>query len=150
MRRAGASFRIVRQGPAGSGIHAPRVTVRRSQGLSDFGPSAETGVGQTFDLQAIERLPIEISPCGLHDWVRVPLDAKPSQVLKDAVDEFRPASPGIEILDPDEELAAAGTCMGVADNCRVGVAQVKPARRRGSETCDSQDSLHDKADIAET
>jgi len=71
-------------------------------------------------------------------------EAKPGQILEDAGDELGAASAGVEILNPDEELPAAGARMGMAERRRKGMAKVKPSRGRWGETCDLQDSLHDK------
>ena len=89
---------------------------------------------------------VKIGPLGLENWLAVPLEAEPGQVLEDPVDELRPAAAGIEILDPQPELAAAGPRPCMAQRRRIGMAQVQPAGRRGGETCDLQDSLHAKGD----
>jgi hypothetical protein len=73
-------------------------------------------------------------------------DPQPGQILHNAVDELRAASAGIEILDPQQELPAAGARVGVPERRGKGVAQVQPSGRRWGETCDLQDSLHDKGD----
>ena len=76
--------------------------------------------------------------------------AQPVQVLENPIDEFRTTSAGVEILDPQQELPAAGPSMGMPERCRKGVAKVKPSRGRGGEACDLQDSLHDKGDISDS
>ena len=76
--------------------------------------------------------------------------AQPLQILENAVDELRAAAAGIEILDPQAELAAAGPRMGMAQHRRIGMAEVEPSRWRGGETCDLQDSLHAKGDIGDS
>ena len=73
-------------------------------------------------------------------------EAQPFQILEYAVDELRPAAARIEIFDPQQESAFAGTSMGMAQHRRKGMAEVQPSRGRGSETCDFQDSLHAKGD----
>jgi hypothetical protein len=74
------------------------------------------------------------------------MEAKPFQVFINALDIFGPPTAGIQILDPQAELPAAGTGMGMAKRRRIGMAEMEPTRRRGCETCDLQDSLHDKGD----
>ena len=73
-------------------------------------------------------------------------NAQPGQILEDAVDELGPASAGVEVLDPKQEFPIAGAGMGMPQRRRKSVAQVKPAGRRGGETCDLQDSLPGKGD----
>ena len=66
------------------------------------------------------------------------------------VDEFRPATARVEILDPDKEFPATCPGMGMPEHRRKGVAEVQPSRGRGGETCDLQDSLHDKGDCGDS
>jgi hypothetical protein len=40
-------------------------------------------------------------------------EAKPVEILENAVDKFGPAPTGIEILDPQQELPAAGPGQGM-------------------------------------
>ena len=77
-------------------------------------------------------------------------DAEPGQILENAVDELQAAATRIQILDPEQELPAAGARMGMAERRRKGVAQVEPSRRRWGETCDLQDSLPLKGDKADS
>ena len=77
-------------------------------------------------------------------------NAQPGQILENAVDELRAAATRIQILDPEQELPAAGARMGMAERRRKGVAQVEPSRRRWGETCDLQDSLPLKGDKADS
>lgn len=72
--------------------------------------------------------------------------AQPGEVFENALDELRPASTGIEILDPQQEPAAGGARMGMAQRRGKGMTQMQPAGRRGRETCDLQDSLPVKGD----
>jgi hypothetical protein len=44
-------------------------------------------------------------------------DAEPVQILEDAADELGPAAAGVQILDPQSELAAACPRLGVAQRC---------------------------------
>ena len=77
-------------------------------------------------------------------------EAEPGEVLENAVDEFKPAAAGIEILDPEQEFSAAGPGQGMAKRSRIGMSQVEPSRRRGGKTCDLQDSLHGKGDSGDS
>jgi len=74
------------------------------------------------------------------------VEGKPGQISENPIDEFRPASARIEILDSQEEPAPARLRMGMAQSSRKSMAQVKSSRRRGGETCDFQDSLLCQAD----
>jgi len=96
--------------------------------------------------QPTQGLTVKRRPLGLDNSLAVPADAEPFEVLEDAIDKFRPAATGIEILDPEAELAAARAGLRMAQNGRIGMPEVEAARRRRGETCDLQDSLHDKGD----
>ena len=87
-----------------------------------------------------------MGPLGLDQRLAVMLKAKPGEVLEYSVDEFRAAASGIEILDAKAEQAAGSAGLRMAQRRRIGMAEVEPARRRGGETCDLQDSLHGKGD----
>ena len=76
--------------------------------------------------------------------------SQPGEVLENPVDELGAAAARVEVFDPQQEEAAAGACVGVAERGGKRVAQVKPARRRGGETCDLQDSLPLKGDKADS
>ena len=77
-------------------------------------------------------------------------NAQPGQILENVADELQAAATRIQILDPEQELPAAGARMGMAERRRKGVAQVEPSRRRWGETCDLQDSLPLKGDKADS
>lgn len=78
------------------------------------------------------------------------VDAEPFEVLENPVDELWPAATGIEILDAQPKLPAAGAGMEMTKRGRIGVAKVKPSRGGRGETCDLQDSLHAKGDIGDS
>jgi hypothetical protein len=144
VRRARAAIGVVGQPAARAGVGASGVTVRSGQRGGDVGAGAEAGIDETLLLQPIQRLGIEGGPPGLSDRLAVVGEAKPGEVLENAGDELRAASAGIEILDSDEKPAAAGARMGMAQRRRKGMAKMQSAGRRWGETCDLQDSLHDK------
>jgi hypothetical protein len=123
--------------------------MRGGQGLGDLGSGTETGVHQPILPQSLERFAVKRRASGLHDGLAIVVEAEPFQILENAVYEFRSAPAGIEILDPQPELAAARSGMSMAQRRRVCVTEVQaPGGRRG-ETCDLQDSLHAKGDIGE-
>ena len=116
----------------------------RGQRLRDLGAGAEAGIDQPFGPQSIKSLLVQIGPLRLHDRFAVPCEAEPLQVLVNALDELGSAAPWVEILDPEQELAAAGARMGVAYRRRESMAEMEPSRGRWCKTCDLQDSLHAK------
>ena len=146
MRRRGPPVGIVGQGAAGAGIGAAGVAVRRGQRLGDLGAGAETGIDQPVSLQPVERLLVKLGPLGLDDRLAIDRQPEPIEILENAVDKLRPAAAGVEIFDPQQEFAAARPGMGMTEHRRKGMAEVQPSRGRGGETCDLQDSLHDKGD----
>ena len=72
------------------------------------------------------------------------LDPQPRQVLENPADELGPASARVKILDPKSELAPAGPGLGMPHDGRKSMAEMQASRGGGGETCDLQDSLHDK------
>lgn len=143
-------LRIVGQAPARTGILAPRVAVGCGQGLGDLGARAETGIDQSTGLQAFEGRGVGRRALRLDDRLSVMPKPEPVEILENGFDEFGTTAAGIEILDPEQELAAAGSGEGMADRRRIGVAQVKPSRGRWGKTCDLQDSLHGKGDSGDS
>ena len=118
--------------------------------MCDFRSRAETGVNQSQRLQPVQRRLIKGGPLKLNDRFAIDGQPEPVEVFENRLDKFRPAPGGIEILDPDPELTAAGSRALMADDRRIGMAEMKPAGRRGGETCDLQDSLHGKGDRGTT
>jgi hypothetical protein len=72
------------------------------------------------------------------------VDAKPFKVFENAINELRPTTAGVEVLDPEPERSVSGTSLKMAKNRRKSVTKMKAARGGGGETCDLQDSLHRK------
>ena len=87
---------------------------------------------------------VKLGPPRLDDRLFIPIEAEPFQILVDAVDEFRPASARVKVLDAQQETTAAAPRAGMPKDRRVGMAEVEPPGRRGGKTCDLQDSLHAK------
>lgn len=124
--------------------------MRGGQRLGDVGAGAKAGIDQALFPQPTQGLTVKRGALGLDDRLTVPADAEPFEVLENAVDKFRPAAAGVEILDPEAELAAARPGLDMAQNGRIGMPEVEAARRRRGETCDLQDSLHDKGDSGDS
>src|SRR5262245_3905425 len=120
--------------------------MRRSQRLGDLGAAAKAGIDQAGCPQFLQRGGIKADTLRLDDRRAVEIEAQPLQILDDAFEKFWSAAARVEILDPDAERARACPSMGVTDDRRKSMAQVQAAGRRRGETCDLQDSLHDKGD----
>ena len=146
VRRSDPTVRVVGQAAANARISAPRIAVRRRQRGRDIGARAKAGIDQPLLPQSLQRVGVKDGALGLDDRRSVMGQPQPGQILEYAVDELGPAAAGVEILDAEQEFSPAGTGMGVAERRRKGMAQVQEARWRGGETCDLQDSLHDKGD----
>ena len=146
MRGRRPPFGVVGQGAASAWIASSRVTMWRGQRLGDIGARAKTGIDQPLSLQILQRFGIGRGSLRLDQWLAINREPEPVEVFENALDKLRPAAPRVEIFDPDTELAAARPRMGMAQHRRKGVAEVQPSGRRGGETCDLQDSLHDKGD----
>ena len=124
--------------------------MRGGQRQGDLGSGAKAGVNKAPPPQLVERFRVERGAVRLDDHIAVMDEAQPLQILENAVDKLWPASPGIQILDPQSELAASGPRASMPQRGGVGVAEMKPSRRRGGESCDLQDSLHAKGDIGDS
>ena len=124
--------------------------MRCGQRLGNLGAGAIAGVDQALRPQDLQRLGIGGGALRLDDRGAVMPEAEPFQILENAVDKLRTAAPGIKILDPQEEQPAALARLRMAKCRRISVTQVEPTRRRRGETCDLQDSLHDKGDIGDS
>ena len=148
MRHRVPAFGIVGQPPTGARIEASGIAVRRGQRLGDFGTRTKAGVDELLLFQLVQRFAVERRPLGLDDRIAIMIEAEPFQVLENAVDKLRPAAAGVQILDAQQEPAAAVPGTGVAQRSRIGMAEVQTPGRRGGETCDLQDSLHAKATSA--
>ena len=120
--------------------------MRCGQRLCDVGAGAEAGVDQSLALQPLQCGGVNRRALRLDNRFAINAEAKPVEFLKDAVDELRPAAARVEILDADPEFARTRPRMGMAQGSRKGMTQVQASGRRRGETCDLQDSLHDKAD----
>jgi hypothetical protein len=66
------------------------------------------------------------------DWFS-PLDPEPRQIFEDPVDEFWSAARAVEIVDPEEDLAAIFERAPVAQYRAIGVPEMKVPTRRWSK-----------------
>ena len=64
-------------------------------------------IGEAALLERVERSLIGGGALRLDEDRLVPVEPEPAQVLEDAVDELGPAAGLVEILDPQQEFAAA-------------------------------------------
>ena len=129
-----SALRIVGQAAAGAGIRGAGIAVRRGERLGDVGAGAKAGIDQAPRLQFVERRGVVRRSLRLDQRRLVGLDTEPGKILGDAGDEFSAAAGRIEILDPEEKLAAAPSCLSMAERRGQGVAEVKPTRGRGSKS----------------
>jgi hypothetical protein len=79
----------------------------RRQRLRNLGPRTETGIDQPPRVQHVKRCGIVGGAFRLGDCLTVMTEAQPVEVVENSVDEFRPATSGIEIFDPEQEFSAA-------------------------------------------
>ncbi len=103
---------------------------------------AEAGVDEAGGLQPVERFRVERQPLGLEDYLAVPVDSEPGEVLDDRVDMLGAGAAGIDVLDPQKEGAVAAPGEIVGEQGRESVAQMQPTGRARRETGDDahQDS----------
>jgi len=107
--------------------------MRRSKRGGDIRPCAEAGIDQSQAFQSVERVFVQFCALGLNDWRAVDVETKPPKVLEYRAHELRAATGGIEIFDSDQPAPTRLPRSVVADDRRIGMAEVKPARRRGSK-----------------
>ena len=102
----------------------------------DVGAGAEAGIEQAAGQQAVQHGLVFGAVGGLDSHRAVPVQAEPGQVLLDRVGEFRAASGGVDILDPQEEAAARRVRPAPCEERRMGVAEMEVAGRAGGEAGD--------------
>ena len=114
--------------PACPRIDRPRFAVRRTRARRDFGTRAGAGINDAQRAQPVERRCMLVRMIGL-DVERVPLDAKPAQIVEDRIYKFRPTARRIDILDPQHEPPAASPVTRprnvMRQHCRQRVAEVE-------------------------
>jgi hypothetical protein len=62
-----------------------------------------------------------MGPFRLDDWWTIMSKPQPGQVLENPIDELGAAAARVEVFDPQQEVAAAGACVGVAERRGKGV-----------------------------
>ena len=90
---------IVGQASANSRIAASGIAMWRRQRLGDIGARTEAGIDEARLLQPVKSVGIKLRSSRLDDRLTVMSDAQPGEVLENPIDELRPASARIEILD---------------------------------------------------
>ncbi len=109
--------------------------MRRRRGRRDVGAGAEAGVSEARRLQPFERAPVFGEMLRLAPNRLLPADAQPREILEYAFDKFLAASAGIDIFDPQEQLAAVFDCQPVRAQRRKGVTKVQTPCRARREPC---------------
>ena len=106
--------------------------------LLDLLAGAEAGVCHAQTGQPVQGRAVVVQMIGLAADGSGPCEAQPGQILHQLPLEFRPASAGIDILDPQQEKPAPVARGGPAEQGGMGMAQVKEAGRAGSEAGDGR------------
>ena len=119
--------------PTGAGIERAIGAVRRAGTDRDVAPRAETGIGQTLAFEILQRQGVEGGAFGLEDDLPLPGQAQPEQILDDGRDEFAAGAAGIDILDPQQEMAAARLREIMRLQRGPAMAQVEPPGGAGRE-----------------
>ncbi len=105
----------------------------------DGGAGAEAGIDEAAAPKPVQRLPVKIQPLGLEDYLPVPLDSEPAEILDDRIDMIGAGSARVDILDPKQEGASSAAREIVGEQGRESVAQMQlPGRARR----ESGDELH--------
>ena len=99
--------------------------MRRLERGGDIASGAETGIEEPSFPEMLKSFPVPRNSLRLDEKWSVPLEAKPAQVLENSLDELWPASRLIEVLDPQEESAAAFARSLVAENRTIGVTKMQ-------------------------
>ena len=107
-----------------------------SSGGGDVGAGAEAGIDEALLAKPLERCRVGRATLRLHQHRLGPLEPEPFQVREDAVDELGPAARLVEILDAQQELAAAFARADCAKHGAVSVAEMQPSGRRRREARD--------------
>src|SRR5438067_2487044 len=136
MRHRGAPPGIVGESTAGAGIMRASGPMRRFERCGDVGTRAEAGIDEPLRPQLLERFGVNGAAMRLNEQWLIPLEPQPDQVLIDAVDELGPAARWVEILDAQQELAAALPRSRVPEERAVSVSQMQPSSGRRREAGD--------------
>ena len=99
---------------------------------------------QPIGLQPVKRPLVKLSPLRLTIASHEP-SSRANRGPRNALDDSGRQRRGRDLRSL-AEFAAARPGVGMTEHRRKGVAEVQPSRGRGGETCDLQDSLHDKGD----
>src|SRR5262249_71764 len=112
-------------------------SVRRGCGALDLGldlpPAAEAGIEHPAGGELIQPLAIVGEVLGLPAHRLLPLEAEPGEILLDRRLERWPAAGAVEILDAQQESAPGRLSNPVGEEGRMGMAEVKAARRARRE-----------------
>ncbi len=108
--------------------------IPRGDQLRDFRAALECGIHQPIPDQALDRDAIHLEMVRLPPHRLLPPDSKPSQVFVNRVLEFGPAAGGVDILDAQQEHAAALPRHVEIQQRGIGVAEMQIAIGAGRKT----------------
>ena len=124
---------------AGAGIERPIGPMRgRGAGRNltrNVGPGAETGIDQPAPLQILKRHPVKRGALRLEDDFAFPLQAQPEQILDNPVDMVRARAGGVDILDPQQEVAVRARRKIMREERRPGMAEMQAPGGAGGKAC---------------
>jgi hypothetical protein len=101
---------------------------RRGGDLGDDLPArAEAGIDEPGGLETGERAAIVVEVIRLPADRAVPRQAEPREVLQDRSLELRTAARPVDVLDAQEERAAARAGLPLREACGIGVPEVQVA-----------------------
>jgi len=119
---------------AGSGIDHGLAFMRRRGRGGDILAAAETGIKQAGGFEAFERCGVVGKMLRLSPHRLFPIDSQPMQILDERRFEFRLAARAVDILDAEQEAAAALTRGAMGEECGMSMAEMEKACRTGRES----------------
>lgn len=124
-----------------SGIHVCIAVMRRTGGGGYIGARAEARIHPSACLQPVERGGIVGHMLRLPAHRLFPANAKPGKVVENRGDEVFAATPGIDILDPQQQSTVPRAGKRIGGQRRIGVTEVQQPRRAWRKAGDDADKL---------
>ncbi len=108
----------------------------RGDGAADFRSRAEARVDEALPTEFVEMRAVKLAMLRLAAHRALPRQPEPFEVLEDRRLEFRPAARRVDILDAQQNSAAASSRRVTVDERRERVAKMQIAVRARRETKD--------------